>query len=71
MFARLARCVFPGDNAGASLKPWRLPRPMARSAVFPGDNAGASLKLGGRGRALAARDIVFPGDNAGASLKPA
>ena len=42
---RLARGgVFPGDNAGASLKLDNAAPAPDRAGVFPGDNAGASLK---------------------------
>ena len=47
--------VFPGEIAGASLKPDRsLRRVFARPVVFPGEIAGASLKrlVGRRDRAV-------------------
>ena len=36
--------VFPGSNAGASLKPIDPRETDRRRVVFPGSNAGASLK---------------------------
>ena len=43
--SRSGRTVFPGDNAGASLKQADSLSVNPEESVFPGDNAGASLKL--------------------------
>ena len=44
-----AEAEFPGEIAGASLKPRRARDPRARRrAEFPGEIAGASLKLADR-----------------------
>ena len=44
----LTRLIFPGRNAGASLKHSASTLgPSTRQAIFPGRNAGASLKLAG------------------------
>ena len=40
-----AAAIFPGDSAGASLKPVRrVERDLEVRDIFPGDSAGASLK---------------------------
>ena len=62
--------VFPGRNAGASLKHAGRGFLMERHGlVFPGRNAGASLKRVEVGVGRRAITVVFPGRNAGASLK--
>ena len=66
---RAARRLFPGSDAGASLKRSAPPRwGSQHTALFPGSDAGASLKLRtlqGPHRLAA----LFPGSDAGASLK--
>ena len=61
--------IFPGRNAGASLKPHHAHKVRMHPGIFPGGNAGASLKREGRRNDPRALPQIFPGRNAGASLK--
>jgi len=61
--------IFPGRNAGASLKPHAANhRGTAPRLIFPGRNAGASLKHVVQFQ-KGERCGIFPGRNAGASLE--
>ena len=62
--------LFPGHQAGASLKRIELDRRFhAVVKLFPGHQAGASLKRRGRGQRRGQGRRLFPGHQAGASLK--
>ncbi len=68
----MRRCcwrIFPGRNAGASLKPNLCSHRARHQLIFPGRNAGASLKHGPRIPGYPGQLVIFPGRNAGASLK--
>ncbi len=63
--------LFPGSDAGASLKPALPCCVVGHHVLFPGSDAGASLKhRRGQPRPVAPRNL-FPGSDAGASLKQA
>ncbi len=62
--------IFPGRNAGASLKqPGEQASLFQGGATFPGRNAGASLKQPHQVPVHCVVPAIFPGRNAGASLK--
>ena len=61
--------VFPGNRAGASLKPDDPAGLLLDVLVFPGNRAGASLKQAEYGIRVESHRVVFPGNRAGASLK--
>ena len=62
------RALFPGHQAGASLKRFSYVLMPRFRRLFPGHQAGASLKPDVRGGGLGGRRL-FPGHQAGASLK--